>query len=59
MIDVDEEIVKLSVLLRDLIRKILMPVEKRLTLDQILEHPWIKMGITQLPRAKLNFNRMR
>ena len=34
----------LSPLLRDLISKILVPVEKRLTMDQILEHPWIKQG---------------
>ncbi len=27
-----------------MISKILVPIEKRLTLDEILNHPWIKLG---------------
>ena len=38
------EIQALSPLLRDLISKILTPVEKRLSLDEILKHPWITKG---------------
>lgn len=36
----------------------MLPVQKRLTLDQILEHPWVKAGISSFPRRNLNFNRM-
>ena len=38
------EIQALSPLLRDLISKILAPVEKRLSLDEILKHPWVAKG---------------
>jgi calcium-dependent protein kinase len=46
-------------LLRDLIRRILVPVDKRLTLDQILEHPWVKANIEKPLKLKLDFNRMK
>jgi len=29
--------------LRDLISKILVPVEQRLTLDEIIQHPWVQL----------------
>lgn len=38
------EIQALSPLLRDLVSKILAPVDKRLNLDQILKHPWVQKG---------------
>jgi hypothetical protein len=46
-------------MLRDLIRKILVPVEKRLTLDQILEHPWVRVPIPKIPRIPVDINRMK
>ena len=50
----------MSPLLRDLISKILVPVEKRLTLEQILQHPWIQKGneVKQL-EPTLDYKKMR
>ncbi len=31
-------------MLRDLLGHLLVPVERRLTLDQVLAHPWIQQG---------------
>lgn len=51
----------LSPLLRDLIKRILVPVEKRLSLDQILEHPWVKVGVEKPIKlnSKLDFAKMK
>lgn len=46
-------------MIRDLIRRILVPVEKRLTLDQILEHPWVRVSIPNIPRISIDINRMK
>jgi calcium-dependent protein kinase len=35
------EATKLSASLKDLIRKILVPESKRITIDEILSHPWM------------------
>ena len=50
----------LSPLLRDLIRRILVPVQKRLSLDQILEHPWVKVPIEKpIKINKLDLGKMK
>lgn len=45
--------------MRDLLKRILVPVEKRLSLDQILEHPWVKNNIEKPIPLKLDFNKMK
>ena len=43
--------------LKDLIKKILMDDEKRLTIKQIFEHPWMVSKANSTP-LKLNFGKM-
>ena len=59
MFYVDEEIVQLSPLLRDLLKRILVAPEKRLTLDQILEHPWVRISVEKPIKLKVDFEKMK
>lgn len=34
----------ISLLLKDLIKKMLMPADKRITIEQIFKHPWMKIN---------------
>ena len=49
----------MSLSLRDLIKKMLTRAEKRLTLNEILEHPWVKDTIEKPVQLKLDFNQMK
>mgnify|MGYP002344438131 CR=1 FL=1 len=42
-----------------MIKKILVTKEKRLTLDQILEHPWMKAGKANTTRLAIDFKKLR
>jgi len=44
--------------LRDLISKILTPVQQRITLDEIFDHPWIKREYLH-PNLQLDFSKMK
>lgn len=55
----NEDIVQLSPLLRDLIKRMLVPVDKRLTIDQILEHPWVRIAIEKPVKLKVDFKKMK
>lgn len=43
--------------LKDLISKILVPEDNRITIDGIFAHPWMKEDIERKP-LKLNFRKM-
>ena len=43
--------------LKDLISKILQPVDKRISIEEIFNHPWIKNEAPKTP-LKLSFARM-
>lgn len=49
---------KISNELKDLIKKILVPVEERITIDEILDHPWMT-GQTKSEPLKLDFGRIK
>ena len=51
------EMTNVSSSLKDLIKKILMDDEKRLTIKQIFEHPWMVSKANSTP-LKLNFGKM-
>ena len=40
-------------------RRILVPAEKRLSLDQILEHPWVRITIEKPISLKVDFKKMK
>lgn len=44
--------------MKDLISKILQPEDKRYTLDQILQHPWMSTSLSR-NNLKVNFDKMR
>ena len=51
---------QLSPQLRDLLGKLLTPIEKRLTMDQILSHPWIqKANSIQTMDLLLDYKKMK
>jgi hypothetical protein len=52
------EMKKVSPELKDLIKKILVPEEYRITVDQILSHPWMTGKSNEAP-LKLDFSKMR
>ena len=45
------EMQDISLLLKDLIKRMLAPVEKRIKIDQIFTHPWMRV---ESKRTKLN-----
>lgn len=49
---------KVSPELKDLIKKILVPEEYRISVDQILTHPWMTGKSNEVP-LKLDFSKMR
>jgi hypothetical protein len=49
---------KISNDLKDLIKKILVPDDQRITIDQILSHPWMTGKVPEEP-LKLNFFKMK
>jgi hypothetical protein len=49
---------KISAELKDLIRRILVPVEQRITIDEILQHTWMTGKSNEIP-LKLDFSKMR
>lgn len=49
---------KVSADLKDLISKILQPEDKRYTLNQILQHPWMNTSISRKD-LKINFGKLR
>jgi serine/threonine protein kinase len=48
---------KVSTLLKELIKKILVKPNERLTLKQIFEHPWMTAKLEKEP-LKINFTKM-
>jgi hypothetical protein len=53
---------KVSLLLKDLIKKLLMPADKRITLNQVFEHPWMTIKVNKAPisidfKAMANFSK--
>lgn len=42
---------------KDLIKRILMPEDKRITIEEIYNHPWMKADLPNIP-LELNFRRM-
>lgn len=44
--------------LKDLIKKILVPEEHRISIDQILKHPWMTGKSNEIP-LRLDFSKMR
>jgi hypothetical protein len=51
------EFENISAELKDLIEKILVPADERLTILEIFDHPWMKIDIPNVPLA-INFHKM-
>lgn len=39
----------ISMLLKDLLKKILRPAKERITIDEIYKHPWMNVKLNKIP----------
>ena len=44
--------------LKDLIKKILVPANERITMEQIFQHPWMKAAELSKANLRLNFGKI-
>lgn len=47
----------ISVQLKDLLKRIFVPDEERITIKEIFEHPWMKIDVPNIP-LHINFHKM-
>ncbi len=51
------EFENISAELKDLIQKILVPADQRITIDEIFNHPWMLIDVPNVPLT-INFHKM-